>query len=130
MRTLSVISTQRREGSTPVWRTHARTASSNSGRASCTADTLTETLKSSNSRSPARPTQSAAIPAGFQQDPLPDGNDQVVLLGDRYPVGRRQGSPVGMVPPGQGLYAYEPAVRNPELRLVFEPELLPADGPA
>ncbi len=73
---------------------------------------------------------SLGLTAGLLEHGPADRHDHPGLLGETDEVGRREESPGGMSPAHEGLEPGDPSAREPDDRLVVDPELLAMDGPA
>jgi hypothetical protein len=70
------------------------------------------------------------VPAGIQQHPLPELNDEATFLGNRNELFRSYISPLRMRPTHERLNAVDTAASEIELRLVVLMQLAPLQGPS
>ena len=121
-RTLSVISSRRWTGSSPVRAMISSTVAGRSRWATWRAERLTATSKGRASGRCSVPLED--LPAGALLDPAADRLDQAAVLGDRDELGRVEQAALGVLPADQRLEAADLAGAEVDDRLVVERQLV------
>ncbi len=123
---VSVISSQRRSGSSPLRRSVRSTSPGSDGSESCRGERLTLMARGAPSVQCSRPVR--GLRARRVEDPGPDRHDQTGLLGEPDEIDRAEEPALGVVPAQERLEVDDPTRLEVEDRLVVHLELTAREG--
>ena len=127
IRTLSVISKQRRHGSSPNSASTLSTIGTRPGVLSCRAERLTDMTSSRRAAGGALVEDLDQVAAGLAQHPGAERNDEPGVLRHLDELGRGQQPPAGVLPPDQRLDPGRGGLPEVHDRLVHDSQLVGVD---